>query len=134
MNREILFRGKRNDNGEWIESCNINTQYDMYGKKHIYIGLYFQSKLYPLQKNIEWHEVDPETVGRYTGLTVNGTKLFEGDIAKADEDVYVCFWNECNYEFGFTNSKRDFGIAYAQDIEIIGNIFDNKELLEQADR
>ncbi len=126
--REILFRGKRNKDGEWVQGWFIgktrNEPYKLPRKKYTIVD-----------ENLIAHYIVPSTICQFTGLTdKNGNKVFEGDIAKVDEDIYVCFWNECNYEFGFTNSKRDFGIAYAQDIEIIGNIIDNKELLEQDNR
>ena len=126
--REILFRGKRIDNGEWVEGFLIGLYDPMIKEdtiKHAFIkdGTIFDRE----------HKVAPETVGQYTGLTdKNGKKIFEGDIGKVNEDIYVCFWNECNYEFGFTNSKRDFGIAYAQDIEVIGNIHDKSRTFERS--
>lgn len=114
--REILFRGKRTDNGEWV-----------YGDvRHDYDGV-------PdcISDYCGSNPVVPETVGQYTGLTdKNGEKIFEGDIAKADGAVYVCCWNDCNYEFEFDNGAENFGIVYAQEIEIIGNIHDDPELLK----
>lgn len=79
--RERLFRGKRVDNGAWVISGNINTQTDMYGKEHTYIGLYETSNFAPLQRTIYWVEVDPETVGQFNGSTDKcGEKIFECDI------------------------------------------------------
>ena len=76
--------------------------------------------------------VDPETVCQYTGLTdKNGRKIYEGDIVRVDEKIYITFWNECNFEIGIRNNEESMGIAYVypSDIEVIGNIFDNPELV-----
>ena len=125
--REILFRGKCIKTGEWVEGFFIGL-YDPKIKKDTIKRAYIDDGT--VYATVD--EVIPKTVEQYTGLTdKNGIRIFEGDIAKVDDDIYVCFWNDCNYEFGFTNSKRDFAIAYAQEVEVIGNIHDNPELLEK---
>ena len=152
--REILFRGKRKDNGEWIEGSAINTQYDIRGDKHTYIGIFVTSERYPLMKTIEWYEVYPETVGEYIGLTdKNGKKIFEGDIVKADDYIFSVKFGKCggvanaeNHGYmGFyfeafseaTKIHARFGlrndICYFTDIEVIGNIHNNPELLKGGD-
>ena len=83
--REILFRGKRKDNGEWVQGdfcspCNIvflENGYDaVLGKDDC-----------PMCND---YEVIPETVGQYIGLTdKNGKKIFEGDIVKEEYEVFV---------------------------------------------
>lgn len=76
--------------------------------------------------------VDPETICQDTGLTDrNGRKIFESDIVRVGKDIYIVFWSECNYEIGIKNKEESMGIAYAYPggIWVIGNIFDNPELI-----
>lgn len=72
MNCEILFRGKRTDNNEWIESDSIKQ---------------LNGEVFLLQGRC-WVSVVPETVGRFTGSTDrNGVKIFEGDVVVWDYDT-----------------------------------------------
>ena len=126
--REILFRGKRVDDGEWVYGayyglCRITNKAGDFGYAH----LMRQSNDEPL------YRVDPETVGEYTGLTdKNGKKIFEGDILSDRDDTYKVMFDEG--VFRIENSHYTTGVYVAIHIdkidEVIGNIHDNLELLE----
>lgn len=118
--REILFRGKRCDNGEWVDG---NLFVDEKKEKHeILVGY--------VNYRVCW-EIDPKTIGQFIGLLDrNGGKIFEGDILNVDGVIYACRWDDGNFEFGLANNKESFGIAYATlNMKVIGNIHDNPELL-----
>lgn len=121
--REILFRGKRVDNGTWAYGDLLHCDDEM------------EIDSESLGENGGY--IIPETVGQYTGLTdKNGKKVFEADIVKFDGYPefysYVCFEN-----FAFMcKSKvyKQYGYHISNEsghkLEVIGNIFDNPELLE----
>lgn len=125
---EILFRGKRTDNDEWVKGfyvCIPDTHYIMTGK--------FDSLTNGII-NSEAYKVDPSTVGQFTGLTdCNGVKIFEGDIVNYNgEPGYVGFDKE-NAEFLIFFSKWTAGfdsIYCDRNAEVIGNIHDTPGLLE----
>ena len=132
--REILFRGKHKATGKW---CEGNLNIDKQGVAIITpddtpLGCYGQ--------------VDPATVGQYTGLTdKNGKKIFEGDIvdmgdnwwdafgpAGHDSQKTIVHWSEehCGFD-PFANYDCDCGVyIQAERCTVIGNIHDNPELLE----
>lgn len=139
--REILFRGKRIDNGEWVEG-GIVHQTDFYGdsidRYFIIDGTETDDVIGPA------YQVDPSTISEFTGLTdKNGKKIFEGDILQIYEgseddgykirEVYSYRGVLCvDYE----TSEWDFNALAFLDsdnvftFEVIGNIHDNPELLE----
>ena len=129
MKREILFRGKRLDNGEFIEG---SLTVDCHGNCCIYRPLNV-----PIGGGFQYFDVDKEAVGQFTGMTdKNGTRIFEGDIVresfKGHGRIYHVFWDD-DY-FAFRAKGED--ITYHLDeisqshCEVIGNIHDNKELLK----
>ena len=127
--REILFRGKRIDNGRWEYGAYV--RYGFMGKEKPYIVPSFASALYA-------NEVDPETVGQFTGLTdKNGKKIFEGDIVKVKGFNYPqkVVYNEqkCCYEWISLETDFHFGIYEVKRLcEVVGNIYDNPELLGES--
>ena len=150
--REILFRGFHKDengkqkvfvNGEWINGewvygypvidtgdCSLKAE----GKcfcPHDGTSIFFWDD--------DFHEytdcaIVPETVGQYTGLTdKNGAKIFEGDIISFEcSGCALITWDDDDARFVILydeNDKTDFSAFWGKDVEIIGNIHDNPELL-----
>ena len=124
--REVIFRGKRTDNGEWVKGYLYIT----------HIGAH-EIGSYDAEINIErlTFDVIPETVGQYTGLTdKNGKRIFEGDIVslvKHDSLIYKVVYVPCRYELVNSKGVNCFvlDIYKSENIEVIGNIHDNPELL-----
>lgn len=157
--REILFRGKRFDNGEWVYSSFI-----MQDKEHKV--LLSEVELFDGEM---WRTVIPETVGQYTGLTdKNGKRIFEGDIVKDEGFEYRLLGDNRKVnrngiavvEYGFhdvpSEDPFEWGEAYGFyfngdtlyptparykpycegkgkqfSFEVIGNRWDNRELLNE---
>lgn len=120
MNREIKFRGKRLDNGEW-----------MYGDLlHLVDGMYISN-----DHGSNMARVYPDTVGQYTGLkAMNGKEIYEGDVIHIGPDYSVVIWVE---DLGGFYLKADYAkLPYTSplgamlcryDIEVIGNINDDQK-------
>ena len=127
MQRTINFRGKRVDNGEWVYG--YFTKYSPVAKGSI------------IETDIDDFQVIPETVGQFTGLTdKNGKEIYEGDICKVlyssigfQIDVMgVVYWGDwsMSYQIYLLPNQDEYKLAdYKSDIEVIGNIHDNPELL-----
>lgn len=127
--REILFRGKRKDNGEWVYG-------DLVSKKYIQ-NVYRVEYGYVVPYNC--FEVIPETVGQYTGLTdKNGKKIFEGDIIEHHvQGNFVVNRGIVNYDqknarfaMQLNTMNPCFSLYNREAFEVIGNIYDNPELQE----
>lgn len=134
MSRAILFKGKRKDNGEWVEG------YYVYCRKRHYI--------LPLKNETigfngiedEWVEVNSDTICQYTGgRDKYHNKIWENDICEVntqnidEEDGYfVVQWDAESLRFVLTGNDLvlDFDNFGTGEVEAIGNIFDNQEPLE----
>ena len=144
--RDIRFRGKRLDNGEWVHGklltkksetfivCEEETSHGFKGEKELFA--------------VEWSiaEVDPATVGQFTGLTDKaGREIYEGDIVRCKKYIGGNFVEYC-YEFGYVEFVYGaFGLHRRQgfyrpfkdwledyEFEVIGNIYQNGDLLDEV--
>ena len=126
--REILFRGKRKDNGEWVEGYYVCIRY-----KHIHRVDHLITDLIGTS-----HVVDPETIGQYTGLTdKNGKKIFEGDIVKLQMPGYEMdgqiIFEEATFYIMEGDVREVLWYEEAK-FEVIGTIHDDPALLEPEGR
>lgn len=142
--REILFRGKCKETGKWYEGQYINLHKTTYCFKEDYETdkdndihqiVFEQMTDWGLPNRHLRVDIIPETVGQYTGLTdKNGKKIFEGDIVQSIElelKGIIIFDEHCRFMIKDFSTGSTYLISYNNDeIQVIGNIHDNPELLE----
>lgn len=126
MNREILFKAKRKDSGEWVEGDLLHTRH-----ADVVLISDFKDQLF---------RCDGNTLCQHTGLTdKNGKKILENDICiikdgtlDEEDGCFICKWDDCTarYILDGNGLTVDFDNVDARDVEVIGNIFDNADLLE----
>lgn len=138
MTREIIFRGKRTDTGEWV-----------YGNLLRDSDLTFIVESLKAFTETPFNEclVNPDTVGQYTGLKDrNGKEIYEGDIVKTPllDPIFGDILSNAFDNVGISFHNGSFVVAYYEgrhkiylqdlydEIEVIGNIHNNPELLEEA--
>lgn len=139
MNERFLSRGKRKDNGTWVDGNLVYTRTTTLG---------VVTEIYTLEMR---YEVIPKTVGQYTGLKdKNGKKIFEGDIveSRASEnkedwkrwvvqftDGSFCFEREIPRKRKYKYEQNLLGIDNIElyGLTVIGNIHDNPKLLQRSD-
>ena len=137
MEDRYLFKAKRADNGEWVTGHYVKGL-DMYGKE---VHLIFEpvTLFYSSGETDGWSEVDPSAVCQCTGLKdMNGNLIWENDIVNCTDEECCGYisWNESEAGFYFNVLLEGGGFEeehiydYQDCIEIIGNIFDNPELLQ----
>ncbi len=127
--REITFRGKAKS-GEWRYGFLFLSAK---GKAYIITEICdVDGELYPV-----WYEVDPKTIGQYTGLKdENGKEIYEGDIfTRGRKFFYVVVFHGGGFKLKLLKGGFEDMIplsCVAKHGEVIGNIYENPELLEEV--
>ena len=117
--REIVFRGKKVNDGMWIQGY----LFQCWGRAYILWGM--------TNDTPTMHDVKPETVGQFTGLVdKNGKRIFEGDKIKLTQGIGTVEWSKTQSRFMIWLPKSNKFASFLAGIEyeVIGNIHDNPEL------
>ena len=143
--REILFRGKRLDNGDWVEGYLYEHEPPLVGivseKDEPEASKWFITRTgfadWNMPRPVELVEVDPSTVGQYTGLKdKNGERIFEGDIVqshfKTNHSKQIFRVTFDDGMFIFNNGYVKMPVRGIYRIKVIGNIHDNPEFMKEG--
>lgn len=144
MAREILFKAKRLGDGKWVEGyyiyhikrtvCPFNDSVKPEDEQHAIMKDGFSD--WNMPRDTVHYNIDPKTLCQFTGLTdKNGNKIWENDIIRCGRNTVVS-WDEYFASWCLTRKgwlyKHFFGESQnPEDCEVIGNIFDNPDLLEE---
>lgn len=135
--REILFKAKRKDNGEWVEGYyRADTDLDI----HFICGWNYYLSENGLEREPFEYEIDPDTLCQYIGLTdKNDKRIWENDIIRTFENDskdtlinIVKFIDGCFKVFKKHYLPMNLDCYEKSDLESIGNIFDNLDLLDEG--
>ena len=125
MNDRYLFKAKRDDNGAWVVGGLV--RYGFTGKEKYYIVPDYASDLYAI-------EIDPNTICQCTGLKDKNSKLiWKNDIVKINNSKMNALITFRDFEIICTIPSEKYykhRLEYDTEYEVVGNIFDDKELLE----
>lgn len=142
--REILFKAKRKDNGEWIEGyyiyhirrtiCPFGDSVKPEDEQHVIMQDGFSD--WNMPRDTVFFNIDPKTLCQYTGLKdKNGNRIWENDIVRIENSMdegigNVEFYGSMWYVDGEPNNNLYDIVEYDDgEVEVIGNIFDNPKLL-----
>ena len=125
--REIKFRGKRTDTGEWVygdlqhvQRINTKEEAEQSGRR-----------TEPAVR-IANYDVDEKTIGQFTGLyDMNGRAVYEGDLLQRDENVVEVCWYDGTFCDAMSEMKDPLWFLYVEDRTVVGNVHDNPELLTE---
>lgn len=128
--RDILFRGKRIDNGKWIEGCLLQTEDD---DAYIVTSGLISDGNTPMQ--VAAYKVAPETVGQYVGeFGQNKEDVFEGDICRVKfhekddiEHIFQVSWKDEYKAFVLNNSPHVINFDEIYECKVVCSIFDTEE-------
>ena len=138
--REIEFRGKCKEDGEWIDG-NLIINHNYCSNKIECCSIYSMDIVDGNGSycGYDFVEIDPETVGQYTGLKdKNGKKIYEGDIIKSNHNrsFYKVYWEDYRFtiedKWGNLIKPHQRAIDHFE-CEVIGNRWENPELEENED-
>ena len=135
--REILFKGKRVDNGEWVEGYFVKGKWYLDEKERFTI-LPLDLSFYPYCEISEWIEVNPETICQFTGISDDkGNRIWENDIV-------LCEWGATAFGYreyretifinDITNHRIMDILQECENIKLLGNRFDSPGMLEGYDK
>lgn len=126
--REILFKAKRIDNGEWVEGYFVENR-KIHTKFHSVIFTNIDSEI---PECFDFYEIDENTLCQYTGLTdKNGNKIWENDVVVIQH--YATKAHKVKWGYGgFYVGINGFLCRYNTVCEVIGNIFGKPELLKEG--